>query len=204
MIKFFKQKNTTISIDYSVQRVKKIGNSKVSIGRYSYGDNLIKVQQWKEGASLQIGSFCSIAKGVTFLLGGNHRTDWISTYPFGHVYANEMGINPVSEHPKTNGDIIINDDVWIGQNSTILSGVKVGAGAVIAANSTVVKNVLPYKIYGGNPAKLIKPRFNNQITDLLLMLKWWELDIEEIKKIHPILCSEPSEKAIKKLLSKYR
>ena len=204
MIKFFKQKNTSISIDYSVQRVKKIGNSKVSIGRYSYGDNLIKVQQWKEGASLQIGSFCSIAKGVTFLLGGNHRTDWISTYPFGHVYANEMGINPASEHPKTNGDIIINDDVWIGQNSTILSGIKVGAGAVIAANSTVVKNALPYKIYGGNPAKLIKPRFNNQITDLLLMLKWWELDIEEIKKIHPILCSEPSEKAIKKLLSKYR
>ena len=136
MIKFFKQKNTSISIDYSVQRVKKIGNSKVSIGRYSYGDNLIKVQQWKEGASLQIGSFCSIAKGVTFLLGGNHRTDWISTYPFGHVYANEMGINPASEHPKTNGDIIINDDVWIGQNSTILSGIKVGAGVKSDRNFT--------------------------------------------------------------------
>lgn len=135
----------------------------------------ITLRQWGEGAQLKIGNFCSIASNITVLLGGNHRTDWVTTYPFGHC-KNFPDVAPVKGHPKTNGNVVIGNDVWIGSGATIMSGVTIGDGAVIAANSHVVKDVAPYSIVGGNPAKHIKFRFTEEQIKSLLQIQWWNWD----------------------------
>ena len=99
-----------------------------------------------------------------------------------------------TDHPKSNGDVIIGNDVWIGHESTIMSGVKIGDGAVIAANSVVVKDVEPYTIVGGNPAKVIKKRFSDDIINNLLELKWWDWSNEKINENLNILCSNNFDK----------
>lgn len=169
-----------------------IGNSPISIGRYTYGYENLSIKQWGEGASLKIGAFCSIASNVTIFLGGNHRSDWISTYPFGHIYEEELGAEKIPGHPSTNGNVNIGSDVWIGSGVTIMSGINIGDGSIIAANSTVIKNVAPYEITGGNPAKFIKYRFEDQIISKLLHIKWWELPIEDIIKIKFFLSEKPT------------
>ena len=126
-----------------------VGSSSIEVGRYTYGYQGISVFQWDEGAALKIGSFCSIAGDLVVMLGGNHRTDWMTTFPFGHVFKNELECEDIVGHPKTNGDVIIGNDVWIGRNSTLMSGIKISDGAVIAANSTVVKDIGAYEVWGG-------------------------------------------------------
>ena len=153
-----------------------------SVGKYTYGVENIKTYEWGEGKTIKIGSFCSIAENIQIFIGGNHRPDWITTYPFKYSY----GVG----HPSSNGDVIIGNDVWIGANSTIMSGVTIGDGVVIANNSHVVKNVEPYTIIGGNPAKPIRKRFDDETIEKLLKLKWWDFDIDEINSITPILCSD--------------
>ena len=90
--------------------------------------------------------------------------------------------------------------MWIGENSMIMSGITIGHGAVIAANSHVVKNVDPYTIVGGNPAREIKKRFDNQTIDLLLELQWWYLPLESIQKIYLLLCSQPTVQLLESLI----
>lgn len=183
-----------------------IGNSQISIGRFTYGFNNISIHQWGEGSALKIGSFCSIATNINVFLGGNHRTDWITTFPFGHIFQDEIGrdIPPILGHPQTKGDVIIGNDVWIGSGVTIMSGVSIGDGAVLAANAHIVKDVLPYEIVGGNPAKTLKMRFDDEIVQLLLTLKWWDLPVEKIRDIVPLLCSQPSKEVLLDLLLTYR
>ena len=111
--------------------------------------------QYGEGSNLVVGSFCSIAKGLKVFLGGDHRTDWISTYPFGHVFPEIFG-DPVKGHPKSRGDVVIGNDVWTGQDVTIMSGVQIADGAVIAAGSHVHKDIGPYEIWGGTQQFLLK------------------------------------------------
>lgn len=171
---------------------------KIIVGRYTYGHNLISVGWWGENAKLIIGSFCSIAK-CTILLGGNHNTNWVTTYPFGHIHCNTFNKCCGKGHPKTNGDVIIKNDVWIGQNATILSGVTIGNGAVIACNSHVVRDVKDYEIVGGNPANHIKFRFNEDIREKLLKIKWWDWDIERINKFSSFLCSSGLETFFQKI-----
>lgn len=132
--------------------------------------------------------FCSIAN-CNIYLGGNHRTDWVTTYPFGHFNKNIFDKFDGVGHPKTNGDVIIENDVWIADNVTIMSGVKIGNGAVIANNSHVVKDVAPYSIVGGNPARLIKYRFLENIIKKLLQIKWWEWEDSKINDNLHLLCS---------------
>ena len=182
----------------------RVGNSDITVGRFTYGQENISIRQWGEGANLKIGSFCSIARSVTIFLGGNHRTDWITTFPFGHIYADELGGNEIQGHPATNGDVIIGNDVWVGHGVTIMSGVSIGSGAVIATNSTVVKDVQPYEIVGGNPAKSIKFRFPLDIIAKLLELEWWNLDLDIIKNSIPLLSSSPSNESLDSLISKYK
>lgn len=107
-------------------------------------------------------------------------------------------------HPKTNGDVVIGNDVWIGSGVTIMSGIKIGDGAVISANSSVIKDVLPYEIVGGNPAKSIKLRFDVQIIKLLLNLRWWDLKLADIKFISNKLSSRPDAYILAELISIYR
>ena len=182
----------------------RVGNSQILLGRFSYGFENITVRQWGEGASLKIGAFCSIANSITVFLGGNHRADWITTFPFGHIFQDELGGDHIKGHPKTNGDVTIGNDVWVGSGVTIMSGVFIGDGAVLAANSTVVKDVEPYSVVGGNPAKTLKKRFDSEVVDLLLALEWWLLPLEDIKSLQTILCSSPDVGVLRELVVRYR
>lgn len=160
-----------------------------SIGRYTYGFEHISVASWDDNQTIKIGAFCSIANNIKIYLGGNHRPDWVTTYPFGHLYQHIF--NNIEGAPSSsNGDVIIGNDVWIGANATIMSGVIIGDGAVIANNAHVVKNVDPYTIVGGNPAKPIRKRFDDETIEKLLKLKWWDFEDSEINKITSILCSD--------------
>ena len=162
----------------------------MSIGKYTYGTNNLNIQYSDSGSKLIIGNFCSIAGNIKIYLGGNHRTDWVTTYPFGHINQHIFNNFNGEGHPATKGDVIIGNDVWIAQNVTIMSGVTIGDGAIIANNSHVVKNVEPYSIVGGNPAKLIRYRFTTEQIKKLLEIKWWDWDDEKINKFTPLLCNE--------------
>ena len=170
----------------------------MSFGKYTYGQpNII----WaNDKAKLIVGNFCSIAGNVKIYLGGNHRSDWVTTYPFGHIHQNIFNNFNGEGHPSTKGDVIIGNDVWIGGNVTIMSGVTIGDGAVIANNSHVVKNIEPYSLVGGNPAKLIKYRFTPEQIKKLLEIKWWNWDDEKINKFTPLLCNENIDDFIKAAL----
>jgi acetyltransferase-like isoleucine patch superfamily enzyme len=163
--------------------------------RYTYGLENIRVRDWGEGADVNIGSFCSIADDVEIFIGGNHRTDWVTTYPFGHINKDVFPWHGRG-HPATKGNVVIGNDVWIGSGVTILSGVTIGDGAVVSARSVVVKDVEPYAIVGGNPAKFIKYRFTLHQIKRLLENPWWELPESRINELIPLLCSPNVEDLI--------
>ena len=179
-------------------------DAKTRIGKYTYGFKGVTVRRYTSTELLEIGSFCSIANGVTIFLGGNHRSDWITTFPFGHIFQNKLGGNDIVGHPASNGGVTIGNDVWLGYGVTIMSGITIGDGAVISANAHVVKNVEAYEVVGGNPAKHIKFRFEERVIYMLLKLRWWELEDSEIKRIAPQISKEPTEQLIQKLLSEFR
>ena len=167
----------------------------MSYGKHVYGVPLI----WNDtsNANLYIGNFCSISQNVKILLGGNHRTDWVTTYPFGHINKDIFNKFDGIGHPSTKGDDIIGNDVWIGEGVKIMSGVTIGDGAVIANNSHVVKNIEPYSIVGGNPAKFIKYRFTSEQIEKLLQIKWWYWNDEKINEFTPLLCNNNIDEFIK-------
>lgn len=160
--------------------------------KYSYGLENIRVRHWGEDADVQIGSFCSIADNVEIFLGGNHRTDWVTTYPFGHVNTETFRFHGLG-HPSTKGNVVIGNDVWIGSNATLFSGITIGDGAVIAAKAVVTKDVPPYSIVAGNPAKVVKWRFTVDQINRLLENPWWELSESRINDLIPLLCSNDVE-----------
>ena len=152
----------------------------VEIGRHTYGSP--NVYAWNTSTKLSIGNFCSIAEGVVFILGGEHRIDWITTYPFnvkGDEWPNSKLVNG---HPSSKGDVSIGHDVWIGHGALILSGVRIGNGAVIGAGSVVTRNVDDYAVVAGNPAKFVKFRFDETRINELLNMAWWDWSDEEINK----------------------
>ncbi|WP_221803153.1 CatB-related O-acetyltransferase [Paenibacillus typhae] len=143
----------------------------VSIGNYTYGD--LNITAFNSDGKLMIGNFCSIAGNVQFLLCGEHNYKTMSTYPFKSQMLKQ-------KEAFSKGDIIIEDDVWIGQSSIIMSGITIGKGAVIAAGSIVSKNVPSYAIYGGN--KILKYRFSEDIINILLQIDFGKLNNEMILK----------------------
>jgi acetyltransferase-like isoleucine patch superfamily enzyme len=161
----------------------------MEVGRHTYGHDQIAIRSWGESAELRIGSFCSIADRVTVFLGGNHRTDWVTTYPFPAFpdrWEQAAGIR--GEH-TTKGDVVIGNDVWVGSNVTFMSGVTVGDGAAIGANSCVTRDVAPYAVMAGNPARQLRLRFDTETIERLLMIRWWEWSDERIGANVPLLCS---------------
>jgi chloramphenicol O-acetyltransferase type B len=155
------------------------------IGPGTYGD--LEVLSWGEGASLTIGSYTSFAPGVKVFLGGEHRVDWVTTFPFNVLW---NSANKFKGHPKTKGDVLIGSDVWVGTEAIILSGVKIGDGAVIGARTVVTQNIPPYAIFVGNPGRLVRYRFDQAIIDRLLNIKWWNWPDEKIQKYLPYLLSD--------------
>ena len=151
----------------------------VSLVRFTYGgkdsnNNSVIQTESHTTSKLKIGKYASIAMECTFMLGGNHNYSNITTFlPFDIADLSDEGRNL---HLLTNGDIIIGHDVWIGNNATIMSGITIGTGSVIAANSTITKDVPPYTIVGGNPAKIIRKRFDDETISFLLESKWWNID----------------------------
>lgn len=146
------------------------------------------------GDKLIIGKFCQIAAGVEFVMNGaNHQMNAVSTFPFYTLGGWKMNPPAKSDLPFK-GDTIIGNDVWIGQNATILPGVHIGDGAIIGANSVVGSNVEPYSIVVGNPAEVIRYRFDKDLTELLLKFKWWDKPVEEINELIPILTSSDLDK----------
>jgi virginiamycin A acetyltransferase len=166
-----------------------IKNPNIIVGDYTYYDDFEDVENFEKnvkyhfdftGDKLIIGKFCMIASGVKFIMNGaNHLTEAVSTYPFaifgkGWEHAMEGKAYPYK------GDLIIGNDVWIGHNATLMAGITVGDGAIIATNATVTKDVPPYTIVGGNPAREIKKRFDEDTIEKLLVLAWWDWDVEKI------------------------
>jgi acetyltransferase-like isoleucine patch superfamily enzyme len=145
------------------------------IGEWTYGDPT--VLRWNSGTMLRIGKFCSLANGVKILLGGEHRTDWISTYPFNAFFKQAKGIEG---HPASKGHVVIGNDVWIGADALILSGVTIGDGAIVGAGSVVTKSIPAYSIFAGNPAKQIRQRFDQATIDALVRIAWWNWPLPRI------------------------
>lgn len=162
----------------------------MEIDKYSYISGAPLIQYTSSGAKFKVGKFCSLGDHLTVWLGGNHNTNWVSTYPFGHLYTDVFNTFDGHGCPSTKGDVVVGNDVWMGSNVTIMSGVTIGDGAVIANNSHVVKNVKPYTIVGGNPAQFIKNRFSEEQINKLLNIKWWDWDDEKINKYAPLLSSD--------------
>ncbi|MBP5605038.1 MAG: CatB-related O-acetyltransferase [Ruminiclostridium sp.] len=143
------------------------------------------------GDKLIIGRFCQIAAGVEFVMNGaNHQMNAVSTFPFYTLEGWDMD-PPVMADMPLKGDTVIGNDVWIGQNATILPGVHIGDGAVVGANSVVGSNVEPYTIVVGNPARILRKRFDDELIGLLLSFRWWDKSIDEINELIPVLtCSD--------------
>jgi acetyltransferase-like isoleucine patch superfamily enzyme len=156
----------------------------VQIGEFSYGKPVVK--HWGENCMLTIGKFCSIADEVTIFLGGEHRTDWLTTYPFSAFHPAAAAIRG---HPRTKGDVAVGNDVWIGFGATIMSGVRIGDGAVVGARALVSKDVPPYAIVAGNPARAIRYRFDDRTISKLLSVKWWDWPAVYLEPAIPLLMS---------------
>src|SRR5438045_4750801 len=147
------------------------------IGKHSYGDLALVIYSTADG-NLRIGSYCSFAAGVKIFLGCEHRTDWVSTYPFNAL---DPCFSYIKGHPHTKGDVSIGNDVWLGREAVILSGVKIGNGAVVGAYAVVTKDVSDYGIVAGNPAKLVRMRFPPEIVSRWLEIQWWGLPDSRVR-----------------------
>ncbi len=183
----------------------------ISVGEYTYYDSEDHPELFEQtnvlfnypffGDKLIIGKFCQIAHGTTFIMGAaNHRLGSATTYPFtvmGGVWR-EISTPHIEELPHK-GDTVIGNDVWLGRNCTILPGVKIGNGAIVAACSVVTKDVAPYTVVGGNPARFLKKRFDDGTAALLEELRWWDLPPEELTEIIPVLCDTDMKRAAEKL-----
>ncbi len=171
-----------------------VKNPNIQVGDYTYYDDFEDVQNFEKnvkyhfdfiGDKLTIGKFCAIASGVEFILnGGNHLVDAVSSYPFS-IFGNGWEHAMEGRQFPNKGDITIGNDVWLGYRSVILAGVTIGDGAIVGAYSVVTKDVPPYTIVAGNPAKEIRRRFEEEEINQLLALRWWDWPLEKITaKVH--------------------
>ncbi len=188
----------------------------ISIGDYTYYDDAVDPTGFEKnnvlfnypefGDHLIIGKFCMIAQGTKFIMGpANHRITSVTAYPF-NVFGGAWTENtpPHMDQLPHKGDTVLGSDVWIGRESVIMPGVKIGDGAIVAAYSVVVEDVPAYTVYGGNPTKFIKNRFDDELKGLLLRWKWWDLPPEELVDVLPLLCDEALEKVKQAILARVK
>ncbi len=192
MKNFFESPFKGITLD------KQVTNSNIIVGRYSYYsgyyhghsfDDCARFLLPDEGADkLIIGSFCSIGSGAAFIMAGNqgHRHDWISTFPFFFMSEVDMFAGAANGYSPS-GDTVIGNDVWIGSEAIIMPGVKIGHGAIIGTRALVTRDVEPYTIVGGNPARTIRSRFDEAAVTMLLEMQWWGWSDDQLKGAMAIL-----------------
>lgn len=176
-----------------------IKNPNIIVGEYTYYDDINGAENFEShvthhynfiGDKLIIGKFCAIAKGIEFIMNGaNHRINAITTYPFNIMENDWEKSAPSLSDLKLKGDTIIGNDVWIGQNVTVLPAVHIGDGAIIGANSVVAKDIPPYSVAVGNPCEVKRKRFDEDLIEYLLKIKWWDWSAEKIFKNMEALCS---------------
>ena len=170
--------------------------------RGTYFDRNVNIISWSDDYKIHIGKYCSIGRDCNFFLHANHRPDWITTSSqlWGPVTPEIAQLHMSMGHPSCKGDIVVENDVWIGAKSTIMSGVKVHNGSIVGANSVVTKDVPPYAIVVGNPAKIVKYRFNERQIDSLLKIKWWDWTEDRIKNEATLMWTDKLDEFIDKHL----
>ena len=176
----------------------------IEVGDYTYYDDLDGPERFQErvthhydfiGDKLIIGKFCAIGRGVEFIMNGaNHRMGSVTTYPFNIMGHGWEAFAPTLEELPLKGDTVVGNDVWFGQNVTVMPGIHIGDGAIIAANSVVTRDIPPYCVAGGNPCQVLRPRFDRELTEYLLELKWWDWPPEKIFRNLEALCSSDLER----------
>lgn len=176
---FIKATNIFVG-DYTYFDDRRNGPEKFEENNVLYNYDFSKVK-------LIIGKFCAIAAETRFIMTGDHKLDAISTYPFPIFKSGWENAFNISELP-VKGDIVVGNDVWFGYDSLIKGGVTIGDGAIIATRAVVIKDVPPYSIVGGNPAKVVKKRFDDATIDRLLQIAWWDWDIEKINRNLSLIC----------------
>ena len=159
------------------------------IGKWSYGNLTVRAFE-SPVAMFELGAFCSVAGGVQVFLAGEHRYDRVTSFPLFAFWDKHRHLHG---HPTSKGDVIIGNDVWIGAETIILSGVRIGDGAVIGTRSVVTRDIPPYAIAAGTPARVIKMRFDKKTVDRLLTIRWWEWDDERIDRAAPLLLNTDIE-----------
>lgn len=157
---------------------------RIRVGRFTYGNPEFKV--WRDDDSVSIGAFCSIAEAVVIFGGGEHRSEWVTTFPLRIAFGDPMAGH--DGHPASKGPTVIGNDVWIGYGATILSGVTVGDGAIIGARAVVTRDIAPYSVVTGNPARQVRKRFTPEQIDALMLVRWWDWSIERIHAERAALC----------------
>ena len=175
--------------------------SNIHVGDYTYYDDSSDPMGWEAnnvlfnyaffGESLIIGRYCALAEGSTFIMGAaNHRLSSVTTYPFNVMGGKWRDIStPHIDELPHKGDTVIGNDVWIGHDAVVMPGVRLGDGCIVAAYSVVTKSFPPYSVIGGNPARLIRKRFDDELIDLLLAFRWWDRDSREVTSLIPLLTS---------------
>ena len=176
-----------------------VQHPQITIGDYTYYDDVETVENFQKnvrylfdftGDRLTIGKFCMIASGVEFLMNGaNHLTEAVSAYPFA-IFGGEWGAAMEGKAYPRKGNTTVGNDVWLGYRATILPGVTIGHGAVIGAYAVVTRDVAPYTIVGGNPARLIRQRFDPATTEQLLAVAWWDWPIDKITQYASLLTGD--------------
>ena len=170
----------------------------MKVGKYTYG-HTGDTHEPLRGGNVFIGNFCSLGPGLKIYTGkGGHRTEFVSTYPFGFIYEKEFPNDPRKLLLEEQGHVYLGNDIWTGANVTIMPKVIIGDGAVIANNSHVIRDVEPYALVGGNPAKLIKYRFDCETIRKLKKIKWWNWDDEKIKQNISLISSPNIDKFVEK------
>lgn len=179
---------------------KQVTNPRISVGRYSYYSGYYHGHSFEECARyllpnedadrLIVGAFCSIGSGAAFIMAGNqgHRSDWISTFPFAFVPDAPEFAGAANGYQNA-GDTVIGNDVWIGSEAIIMPGIRVGDGAVIGTRALVTRDVEPYSIVGGNPARTIRKRFDDERIEKLLEMRWWDWSVDALSRAMPLLAS---------------
>jgi acetyltransferase-like isoleucine patch superfamily enzyme len=169
-------------------------SERLTMGRSSYGDPLVASFPG-DTAHVRIGAFTSLGPDVILMDGGDHRVDWVSTFPFRAA----LGLPGAYEdgHPSSRGDIEIGNDVWIGRGARVRSGVTIGNGAVVAGYAVVTRDVRPYAVVAGVPAREIRRRFTDQQIEALERIAWWDWPMDEVLRCVPQLCSDDIEAFIR-------